>query len=64
MFKIGTIHPTDSTNDFLLFDPFIVFVFVQHVRECGDFSPFHSIVYVHPPPNYSLRASASFTDRL
>ena len=30
----------------------------------GDFSPFHSIVYVHPPPTYSLRASASFTDRL
>ena len=30
----------------------------------GDFSPFHYIVYVHPPPTYSFRASASFTDRL
>ena len=25
---------------------------------------FHSIVYVHPPPTYSFRTSASFTDRL
>ena len=30
--KIGTIHPTGSTNDFVLFDPFIVSVFVQHAR--------------------------------
>ena len=29
-----------------------------------DFSPFHSIVYVHPPPTYLFRACASFTDRL
>ena len=26
-------------------------------------SPFHSIAYVHPPPTYLLRTSASFTDR-
>ena len=46
--------PTGPTNAFNLFDPY----------KSGDFSLFHSIVYVHPPPTYSLRASASFTDRL
>ena len=30
IFKIGTIHPTGSTDNFLLFDPFIISVFVQH----------------------------------
>ena len=61
-FKIGTIHPTVSTNDFRLF---IVSVFCPACADkSGDFSPFHPIVYVHPPPTYSLRAFASFTDRL
>ena len=31
-FKLEPFIPTDSTNDFLLFDPFIASVFVQHVR--------------------------------
>ena len=32
IFKIGTIHlHAGSTNDFLLFDPFIVSIFVPHV---------------------------------
>ena len=30
--KLEPFVPTGSTNDFLLFDPFIVSVFVQHVR--------------------------------
>ena len=30
--KLEPFIPTDSTNDFLLFDPFIVSIFVQHVR--------------------------------
>ena len=30
--KLEPFIPTGSTNDFLLFDPFIVSVFVQHVR--------------------------------
>ena len=34
------------------------------VDKSVDFSPFHSIVYIHPPPTYLFRASASFTDRL
>ena len=29
--KLEPFIPTGSTNDFLLFDPFIVSVFVQHV---------------------------------
>ena len=29
-----------------------------------EVSPFHSIVYVHPPPTYLFRTSTSFTDRL
>ena len=52
--------PTRSTNNFLLFDPFIVSVFVLH----GRTKPYHFIVYVHPPPTYLLPASASFADRL
>ena len=32
------------------------------VDKSVDFSPIHSIVYVHPPPTYLFRASASFTD--
>ena len=58
--------PTGSTNDFLLFDPLIdSFCFCPACADkSGDFSPFHSIVCVHPPPTYSLRASASFNDRL
>ena len=56
---------TGSTNKFPLFDPFIVSVFCPACADkSGDFSPFHSIVHVHPPPTDSLRASASFTDRL
>ena len=63
--KLEPFIPTDSTNVFLLFDPFIVSVFGPACADkSGDFSPFHSIVYVHPPPTYSLCASASFTDRL
>ena len=30
----------------------------------GDFSPFHSIVYVHSPPTYSLRAPIGSHDYL
>ena len=30
--KLEPFIPTGSTNDFLLFDPFIVSVFVQHAR--------------------------------
>ena len=34
-------------------------LFNYKVRDVSrvDFSPFHSIVYVHPPPTYSFRAS-------
>ena len=60
--KLEPFIPTGSMDGFLLFDPFIVSVFVQHGRTKAVTS--HSIVYVHPPPTYSLRASASFTDRL
>ena len=53
-------------NDFLLFDPFVVSVFVQHVQTSVDFLPFHSIVYVHKfiHPTYSLCAPALLTDQL
>ena len=36
----------------------IIYCILSH--KSGDFSSFHSIV--HPPPTYSLRASASLTD--
>ena len=36
---------------------------IIHERDVNT-STFHSNVYVHPPPTYSLRASATFTDRL
>ena len=37
---------------------------VQHMRTKAVTSHlFHFIVYVHPPPTYTLCASASFTDR-
>ena len=48
--KLGPFISTGLTNDFLLFDSFIVFVL--------------SSKGVHPTTTYSLRASASFTDRL
>ena len=50
--KLEPFIPTGSTNDFLLFDPFKVFVFLQHLLT-------FSLHYVHPPPTYLLRASAS-----
>ena len=49
--KLEPFIPTGSTNVFLLFEPFIVSFFVQHVGT--EAVTFHSIVY-------SLRASASF----
>ena len=40
-----------SGFDFLLFDSFIVSVFFSAwADKSGDFSPFQSIVYVHPLP--------------
>ena len=64
IFKIGTIHPHGLNERFLKIS-FHSFCFCPACADkSGDCSPFHSIVYVHQPPTYSLHASASFTDRL
>ena len=69
----GTLKPplakiTDDQIPLVLtFHPFnykVRDVISHRADKSGDLSPFHSIVYVHPPPTYSLSASASFTDRL
>ena len=67
IFKIGTIHPHGLNERFF----FYLITSLHSFRFClarldksVDFSPFHSIVYVHPPPTYLFLASASFTDRL
>ena len=57
IFKIETIHPQGLTNDFLLFDhiPSYSFRFcLARADNSVDFPPLHSIVYVHPPPTYSI----------
>ena len=45
-----------------------LFLFLSSMHTCtdkgGDFSPFHSIVYVHSPPTYSLRAPIGSHDYL
>ena len=66
IFKIGTIHPHGLNERFSFIWSLIhCFCFcLACADKSSDFSPFHSIVYVHPPPTYSLCASASFTDRL
>ena len=59
--KIGTIYSHELNKQFS-------FIWSLHsfcpacADKSGDFSPFHSIVYVHPPPTYSLRTSASLAD--
>ena len=58
--KFEPLIPTGYTNDFRLFHSFC-FCPACANKNC-DFSPFYSIVYVHPPPTYAHRAS--FTDRL
>ena len=66
IFKIGTIHPL--TNDFLSFNLIIslhsLYFCLARADKSVDFSPFHSIVHVHPRRTYSFRASASSTDRI
>ena len=73
-FKLEPFISTGSTNDFLLFDPFIVSVFVQHVWTKAVtshlFTPLFMFIHlplIHfvPPPrllidfkNSSLRASS------
>ena len=58
-FKLEPFIPTGSTNDFLLFDPFIVSVFVQHVRTKAVtshlFTPLFMFIHLplihfEPPP--------------
>ena len=44
--KLEPFIPTGSTNDFLLFDPFIVSVFVQHVRTKAVTSHFFTSLFV------------------
>ena len=66
--KIGTIHPhrLNERFSFIWSYPFIVSVFVypraDKKRWLLTFSLHCSCV--HPPPTYSFRASALFTDRL
>ena len=57
--KLESFIPTGSTNDFLLFDTFIVSVFVQHVRTKAVTSHFFTLlfmfihltlIYFVPPP--------------
>ena len=65
IFKIGTIYLHGLNERFSFIWSIHSFCFCPACADkSGDFSPFHSIVYVHLPPTYSLRASASFTDRL
>ena len=62
IFKIGTIHPHGLNEQFSIIWSFHSFCFCPaRADKSVDFSPFHSIVYIHPPPTYSLRASASLT---
>ena len=72
--RIGSI-PT-----FLYFDLYLYSAYAAHfvyftfgsftaatlwlISRSVEVSPFHSIVYVHPPPTYLFRTSTSFTDRL
>ena len=63
--KLERFISLGSTEDCILFVPFIVSMyFPACVDKSGDFSPFHSIVYVHPPLIYSLPPYALFIDRL
>ena len=50
-FKLEPFIPTDSTNDFLLFDPFVVSVFVQHVRTKAATSHLFTplLMFIHLP---------------
>ena len=52
---------TNLKNDFLLFDSCIVTVFVH---KTGDFSRFHSIVYIHPPPLFTSRLHLDYWSTL
>ena len=59
IFKIWTIHPHGLNERFSFIWSLHSFCFcLARADKSGDFSPFHSIVYVHPPPTYSLRAYA------
>ena len=68
IYKTGGIHPHGLNERF----SFIWSLRTLHsfcfctacADKSGDFSPYHSIVYVHPLPTCLLRASASFTNRL
>ena len=62
--KLEPFIPMDVTDDFLLFDPFMVSVFVQQGRPKAVTSHLFIVNVHHAPPTYSLRAFASFTDRL
>ena len=64
IFKIGTSHPHGLNERFSFIWSLHSFCFCSACADKSGESPFHSIVYVHPPPTYSLRASASFTDPL
>ena len=57
--KLEAFIPTDSTNDYILFDPFTVSVFVQHVRTKAVTSHLFTLlfmfihlplIYFAPPP--------------
>ena len=57
--KLEPFIPTGSTNDFLLFDLFIVSVFVQHVRTSHVFTPLFMFIHlplIHftPPPRFLI----------
>ena len=59
IFKIWTIHPHGLNERFFFIWSSYSFCFCPACTDkSGDFSSFHSLVYVHPPPTYSLRASA------
>ena len=51
IFKIGTIHIHRLNKRFSLIWFLHSFCFCPaQADKSGDFSPFHSIIYVHPPP--------------
>ena len=61
--KLEAFIPTGSMNDFLLFDPFIVSVFVQHVRTTAVTSHLFTVlfmfihlplIYFAPPPRLPI----------
>ena len=62
--KLAPFIHTGSTNDFLLFDPFIILLLSSKSGQKQWLLTFSLHCLCSPPPAYSLRATASLIDQL